>query len=82
MELERVMTNTTNIDSVTTKPTVVKSRRSAFDWSLIFGIGLIALFVCLFALEFSNILSLHGRVNHTSTAMPVQETAPTGNHST
>jgi|GEM_PF-3674767 len=77
------MTSTTNIELVNSKPAEPKSRkRTAFDWSLIFGIVLIALFVCLFVLEFSRILSLTGRVNHTTTAMPVHETAPAGHPST
>lgn len=77
------MTSTTDVELISSKPTATKSRkRSAFDWSLIFGIVLIGLFLCLFVLEFSRILSLTGRVNHTTTAMPIIEKVATGHHST
>ena len=61
--------------------TAEAKKRSTFNVSLILGIVLIGVFLGLFVLEFSRILSLTGRVNHAPAALSLNETATTWHRS-
>jgi hypothetical protein len=70
------MSSTTDIDQEAVQPR--HKRRTAFDVSLIVGIVLIVIFLGLFVFEFSRILTMTGKVDHTP---PVQlEESASGHH--
>lgn len=75
------MKPTTDIDLADQKPVGVEAQqRSAYDSSLIVGITLIVLFLGLFVVEFTRILTLTGKVIHTRPAS-LQELAGSRSHS-
>ena len=74
------MKSTNNIDLVAQKTPVVEAQqRSAYDSSLIIGITLIVIFLGLFVVEFTRILTLTGNVIHTHPAS-LQELAGDQSH--
>lgn len=76
------MNSATNIESIKNKPEVRESKkRSTIDVSLFLGILLIAVFLGLFILEFSRILSLTGEVNHAPSTTRLHQSVDVWSHS-
>ena len=76
------MTSATDIELIDQKPSPIEvKKRSVINSSLILGIVLIALFLGLFVLEFSRILTLTGKVNHSVPVLRLNESAGFLHHS-
>jgi hypothetical protein len=75
--------SSTDINLIDRKPSPMEvKKRSVIGSSLIVGIVLIALFLALFVLEFSRILTLTGKVNRTAPATRLNESGVVRHHST